>query len=1540
MEQEKAATTDTPKKTQWERKLLDLSLRNSLINLRLSKTLIPVLSTSLSDLEDALSDGSDFNILPRPSAWQVDEPDFENIHELGDQKELIGEEFKSNRLRSPFTEGELSNAIKNLYRTAKTSLEENGANTLYLALGLLRWFESDKPRYAPIILLPIEMLRRSGGQGYAIRLRDDEPQMNITLLEKLKQDFNITVTGVDPLPTDDHGVDIRTVFNNLRQAVAEQPRWDILESSYIGIFSFSQFVMWNDLRSRSDDLMKNKIVKSLMEGKLTWEAKSMQIGDRVSEDNVYLPMSADASQLYAIQSACNEISFVLHGPPGTGKSQTITSLIANALAQGKTVLFAAEKMAALSVVQKRLESIGIGAFCLELHSNKSRKRDVLEQLRVATEVTGAVTSGQYAQKAEQAAKLRTELDSYANELHKPLTCGKTLYELVNEYELYRNSPDLPAFSPEFVRTLTSADLDFRQTLLERLTAAGKATGHPHNNPLSPIKLTRYSQQLPPQLTETVSAYQQALTAAVANAAALSQATGEVPPTTFPALQALASAAAEIPLWNTLPSSWATAQDLPAHLNGVKETAQRYIKANTALEALQKTWREEFLQLDGQQLSAEYNAVISKWLLPRQIGLNKLIRKLAPYAFAALSKSDIGRHILTLNTYQTELKSAKALFKQYGEGLTETADWNTVLEAANKAEASAANLINLTGGDTLRTTYCGKPELTTAANALTASNKQLLNAKAAYEQLLCATEEATLEQQSTVCSNILANSDDIREWIAYNGIAEEVNAAGLQAVITAYTDGMSHEELIPTYKKALLSTLITDAIDSSDTLNTFSGAVFDEKINRLTRIDKELTKLSQTEIYCRLASRIPDFTAEAASSSELGILQRAIKSGGRGTSIRKLFEQLPNLLPRLCPCMLMSPISAAQYLDPKRQPFDIVVFDEASQLPTCKAAGVLARGRDAVIVGDPKQMPPTSFFSVNAVDEDNLDTEDLESILDDCLALNMPQTHLLWHYRSRHESLIAFSNRHFYENKLYTFPSVNDRESKVTLVKVDGVFDRGKSRRNQAEAEAVAAEIRRRSRDPELRKLSIGVVTFNISQQNLIDDLINEACRSDPDLEKWLYGSEEPIFVKNLENVQGDERDVILFSIGYGKDSEGKLYMNFGPLNRDGGWRRLNVAVSRARCEMTVFSSITADDISLSKTSSEGVAALKAFLDYAAGKGLADSTEHCINNVGTAEAIRLALSEAGYQADLSVGKSEYKIDIAVIDPNNPEKYLLGILLDGDCYKNAKTTRDREIAQISVLKGLGWQIHRVWTMDWRYSSKKEIDRIIAKLKDIEHGITDSRQDEEPAPIEEATPLQAPPPASLNITVLTCTRLLPLARTAEDIMKPSYTADIQSRVTQVLEQEAPILASVLAKRVLQSYGITRSTAKLQARISEAYTDVTFTKQGEDTVLWNKKQDPESYFLFRKSDRSITEVPAVELTNALCCVLHRQIGLLEQDLVREAANLMGYPRMGSNIAAAFAEEVKRLQEAEFVEQSSNNNLTLTAAGNSYAEKVANALK
>ncbi len=1525
------------KKTQWERKLLDLGLRNALINMRLTRTVLPILSSSLDELEDALADGGDFSVLPRPEDWHrtTDSFTMENLHELEGLSQVIAAEFKNKRLRTCYTETECAKSIKELYRASKTNLEENGANTLYLALGLLKWYEnprSQKPRFAPVVLLPVEMVRKSAAQGYVIRLRDEDPQMNITLLEKLKQDFGIQVGGLDPLPQDDHGIDMRKVFTILRKAVMGESRWDVLESAYLGIFSFSQFVMWNDIRNRSEDLAKNKIVRSLMDGKLSWPAEEMTIGDRVPEDGALLPLPADASQLYAIEAASQGRSFVLHGPPGTGKSQTITALIANALAQGKSVLFVAEKMAALEVVQRRLDAIGIGPFCLELHSNKSKKKDLLTQLQEATEVTKDKSPEAFAAEAERNAGLRRDLDGYAEALHKIQPCGMTLFDLVNRYEAFRDAPDIGTLSLD-IGSLTAQELTARRDAVSRLAAAGRAAGGAKDHPLSRVRCRQYSQRLRQQLPETLEAYEMTLTQAETAERALLGALSMPEPGSRAGLERLTAVARELSFWQRVPRAWAGSQSLYRDLERVEDLCANALAAEQGRSELLTRWREGFLDRDGRALLTRWEETEKKWVLAKALGQNKLVKTLSADALGTVDRDTVGRDLTLLAQYQTEQTAARRLLTETGGSLGDLdrgrdTDWSGIAALAREARNSWDRLRELDAQELCRS-FGGNRSLDPTLTVWCRAWEKLEESRGAlYALLEVAPAEGAdwFSAEGDLCRALRTEQNGLKEWITWNAAAHEVRDLGLDALVRACEAGMDREQLLPAFEKAVSGALAMAAIDAAPELGNFSGAVFNEKIRQFKETDRRLTDLTRREIYCRLAARVPNFTKEGAQSSELGILQRAIRSGGRGVSIRRLFEQLPELLPRLCPCMLMSPISAAQYLDPNRKPFDLVVFDEASQLPTSKAVGALARGENAVIVGDPKQMPPTSFFATNGVDEENLDLEDLESILDDCLALNMPQTHLLWHYRSRHESLIAFSNTEFYDSKLYTFPSVNDRASKVNLVPVDGVFSRGKTRQNRAEAEAIVAELKRRCHDPKDRKRSVGVVTFNISQQNLIDDLLNDACLTDPELEQWAYEGQEPVFIKNLENVQGDERDVILFSVGYGPDETGKVYMNFGPLNRDGGWRRLNVAVSRARCEMVVFSTLTPDQIDLSKTGAWGVAELKRFLEYASGKPLAQSEESLrqagIRRQAVAEAICRDLEAAGLQTDRPVGHSAYRIDIGVVDPENPEEYLLGILLDGDSYGTAKTTRDRELAQLSVLEGLGWSILRVWTMDWWDNREKELDRVRKAVAEAK-----ARKAEQEPPVQDKPEPRAPetekPPLASAIRVdraepgaelYQAARLPQLKVPSEELAGGAYDEKLRWTVRKILDREAPITEPLLLRRLTQCFSLTRAGARVQEKFGQILLGLHLpqTEQEGIRVYWAPEQDPEAYRGFRASGqgdgkREAKDVPLEEGVNALCRVLSDQVSLSEEDLIREAAKLLGYTRMGTQVEAMICAALNR---------------------------------
>lgn len=1314
---------EATKQLQWERKLLDLSMRNMLINLRFTKAVVPLLCNNVGTLEDALTEGEEFSVLPRPDNMRINgEITVEALTDLGSFQEYIELESKHKKMHSFYPEKELNTCLTKMYRSAKTSLEENGASTLYLALGLLRWSEGKKNetmRYAPIILVPIDIIRKSANKGYTMRMRDEDAQINVTLLEFLKQNYDVEITGLSPLPTDEHGLDLPLIFAIMRKSIMSLHMWDVLEAGFIGNFSFTQFVMWNDIHNNSDMLQRNDIVRSLIKGAVDWDCT---IPEGVDTDEAYLPITADASQLRAINMAANGVSFVLHGPPGTGKSQTITAMIANALTKGKTVLFVAEKMAALEVVQKRLETLGIGNFCLELHSNKATKKAVLDQLRKNLELSVYGIKTDYNEKIEDIRKMKANIDAYVQKLHEQRSFGKSLKELIDIYETIPDYGIELKFTSDYAQTVTQSALDSQRRNLDQLVAIGRSLGHPHGHPLHEVGQTVYTQTLKMELEDSVKSYKTSLEEVKKSVDHLIEILGIDAPISESDWMDIKADAEGIVSAEAIPGILLSANNIDKEFDQPLAYMSEVEKCATIKADLLNRWKESFLQLDMSLIRSKYDEANKKFL-GKGRALNSLVAEIQSFASFEVQVSQIPAIIADIEMYQRE------------ESLVETKrnqlpfEWKQIIEACStennletyrddvKRQLTAISqfsekLRQLEGsGRTAECIECAKSVVTTFETMEQYQSKAVELLQLTFDE----NKTSWMESRLACCDNLIQYATIIKDWIVYKQFDRNCRQSGLDVVCDAYANGLEHDKVMSVYLRSIYKAIILSVIEAEPVLNSFTGSSFNERINQFKKLDDEFMDLTKEEMYYILTHNLPSPYDDVESSKELNILRRFISSNGRGMSIRGLFDQIPYILRRITPCMLMSPISVAQYMDAEQQQYDIVIFDEASQLPTCKAVGVLARGKNAVIVGDPNQMPPTSFFAGNTVDEDNLDIEDLDSILDDCLALGMPQAHLQWHYRSRHESLIAFSNNEFYENSMLTFPSVNDREKRVSLVKVEGFFDRKKGRINEGESAAIVKEIKRRYKDPQLKNQSIGVVTFNISQQTLIEDLLQEEFAKNADFDKWANGEGETLFVKNLENVQGDERDVILFSVAFGPDEDGKLSLNFGPLNKEGGWKRLNVAVSRARSEMVVFSTMTADMIDLKRTKSKGVESLKDFLEFAQ-KGklqLMVSESPSSKYHGIMDELCRALENAGYKYQKNVGHSRFKVDVAVINPYNLDEYLLGIMMDGDSYKQSNNTKDREVAQISVLTGLGWEIHRIWTMDWWDNKQKEIDKVLELL-----------------------------------------------------------------------------------------------------------------------------------------------------------------------------------------------------------------------------------
>ena len=1572
------------KQTIWERKLLDLSLRNNLLNTRITRNTLQLISVRIGELEDALADGQEFQILERPQDWDnplMSAGIYQALHASDPIIDLVKSELKQRRLRAYLTDEALRRSLTYLYRSSRLALEENGANTLYLALGLLKWLEtpnSTRPRFAPILLLPIEIVRKSAAKGYVIRSRDEETMLNITLLEMLRQYFGIQIGGLDPLPRDESGVDVSRIFNTIRRAIMTQKGWDVEEQAIIGNFSFSKFIMWNDIHNNADKLCRNKIVASLMSGKVEWtedadESECVDLDEAYPAGEIALPIGADSSQFEAICAAVDDKSFILHGPPGTGKSQTITNIIANALYKGKKVLFVAEKMAALQVVQRRLEAIGIAPFCLELHSNKTKKSSVLEQLKRTTEVVKRKSNEQYRIEAEQINTLRRELNDYVHVLHKRHPAGWSLYDCFSGYASIDYEEALIHFPEKFIQDLDPAGRSACNHIVEAYQTACRICGNPQSHPLKGIGLTSCPPSIKTEARERLSALNQLLEENCKLRQTIAPLIGfDLDHLNSNQDKALADLVRLLLESGTISPGLLTADNLTETCKLVGQAIQTGEERDRLREQILAGFSPQILTADVAAWSKQWQECGSKWWLARIWGQNRLRKQIQSYTKVSskLDSTHIPNLFATLEAYQAAQHRIDDLGKMLSPILSllwngGEADWHRISEARGTAEQIEQTLLQITR-DIARTTVskqtlranleCGLQSFKSLHAAVL---KRFLSLEKAMDEqteaigqllrtsTLAEADDNRIDTLKAIASNWLAYLDLLHDWAVYNQQRQEMLSVGLESVARAVEGGeIAADRVIDCYRKSLFRTYAEQILSQEPHMSTFHGILFEEKIRRFRLLSRRFEQLTREELYAKLASALPALQKEAAQSSEVGILQRNIRNGGRGTSIRRLFDQIPDLLTRMCPCLLMSPISVAQYIDADRAPFDLVIFDEASQMPTSEAVGAIARCRNVIVVGDPKQMPPTDFFSTNTYDEENADKEDLESILDDCLALSIPSKHLLWHYRSKHESLIAFSNVKYYDNRLLTFPSPDDLTTKVHFQHVNGTYDRGSTRQNRAEAEAIVREIKTRLTAPAAAKRSIGVVTFNSNQQSLIEDLLNDLFRENPTLEALALERDEPIFIKNLENVQGDERDVILFSVGYGPDKTGRIALNFGPLNRDGGWRRLNVAVSRARYEMKVFSTLRADQIDLNRTSAEGVAGLKAFLEYA------EKGREALSCQTSAErrsedallcSIAAELEKRGYRIRMNVGCSGYRIDIGVVDPECPEKYLLGILCDGYNHNAARTVHDRVVTQSSVLQMLGWRLHHVWAMDWWENRSRTIETLVTAIEEeIQHKsetkgtesseaqtqeslVIGSNTSTELGSCEEVSVSDSSEPTKLETDIqiqpYQIAELEYTPVTSDDFVQGYYDSQVKEKIRSVIKTEAPVSRALLCKRVLNSFAIARMGTRLAAHMDYLLKRMNLRTTGKEFLFyWNEEQHPESYDIYRpESEREALDIAPEEVAVAVCRILKEQGSLPEADLIRETAHQFNYTRLGDNVSASMAHGVAYALQSGKIVKSGN---------------------
>lgn len=1361
VDEEELPETPAGRLERWQRKLLDLSARNPLLNHKSTKTSLCLICPEPGLLEDKLAEGARISIqsVPRPTIQSQDE----ELHRRR-TGEVITEEYARDALEKrqvlvDLPEEELTRRAVDIYRKAQTALQEGGANTLYLALGFLLWKRDEKDERsfrAPLILLPVTLERKSVRSGIRMLAHDDEPRFNTTLLEMLRKDFQIDIRGMDgELPTDHSGIDVSGVWNRVRRAVKDAPGFEVVEDVVLGHFSFAKYLMWKDLVDRTDALRKNAIVKHLIDTPREPYPSDIAFVDAIHVDrdfkpsDLLTPLPADASQMAAIATADRGKDFIIIGPPGTGKSQTISNLIAHMLGKGKTVLFVSEKTAALEVVYRRLKAIGLGQFCLELHSNKARKADVLDHLRNAWERHQSIKAEAWDREAGRLRILRDQLNRVVDRLHIPRRNGMTAHYAIGVKVRDEDLASRVNFSWPSADYHDEARLVEMREAVERLRIQVAVIGDVSKSPFQVVTVGDWSPQWEARVVQQAGRLSAAASTTDRSCGLLLEAIGiVVQDRSMARIEAIADLAKVLMESYHKQTAYALESDGSNRIEALEEAVQRlkaYAEAQAALSCAYDpmAWRN----LDGDEIAKRWQEAEAAWWPKGFFSRRRVIKDLK--AGGAQGGPDPVRDAPTLKRLRVEGEAIDRLDKLLSEfrdweGHTTSPDAALALQvlgqrarlAVGRLADDVPTLVEVRskvrtlmhdGNDLL----APEAPVGRAAQAFLAAHKELKDACAAFEAIAgrsvrehFAETGKALDAIRETADTIAARHAELREWCGWRRRRTEALDLELGPLVDAIEKGrVPTEEIEATFEAAYCTWWSGAVIGEDEVLRTLSTSEHVATIEKFREIDSQFQDLTAAYIYAKLTGNLPDAN-DIERSSSWGVLRREIQKRRQHKPVRQLIQEIPDVLTKLAPCLMMSPLSVAQYLPADQALFDVVIFDEASQITVWDAVGSLARGHQAIVAGDPKQMPPTNFFARSDDDPDGeVDVEgDMESILDEMLGASIPKRTLNLHYRSRSESLIAFSNSRYYRNELVTFPAPVHPDHGVRLIRPEGFYARGKARHNEGEARAIVAEILRRvtHEDASVRKQSIGVVTFNSEQQSLIENLLDLERSKNPQIE-WAFSPEsamEPVFVKNLETVQGDERDVILFSITYGPDQTGHVTMNFGPLNRDGGERRLNVAMTRARSEMLVFSTLSPDLIDLSRTQAKAVADLKHFLEYAE-RGSSALGAAVYGSIGDFEspfesAVARALRDKGWDVHAQVGVSAYRIDLGIVHPDAAGIYLAGVECDGAMYHSSAVARERDKIRQSVLEGLGWTLFRVWSTDWWTNRTKAVNTLHEALK----------------------------------------------------------------------------------------------------------------------------------------------------------------------------------------------------------------------------------
>jgi very-short-patch-repair endonuclease len=1534
--------------------LLDIGLRgNTLLHFKQgAKTLEVVDEVSREIFRILVEQQKAMTFAPVPDEL-VDEGD--QVDDAQPLPALLEEKFGDNRhtdnkLQTKHTADKLDKRLLKISNEASTYYQEQGVDILYIALGFLTWYEdknSDKVRKAPLVLVPVALERSTAKERFKVRYTQADLGPNLSLDAKLKMEFGLQ------LPEFSEELDIESYFSEIAEIIKNQPRWKVNENEIgLGFFSFGKFQMYQDLDpanwAEKINLGDHPILSGLLgegfDGGSSSEGTLEGLnGSKVSHElaDLHFVKDADSSQTEAVMTVMQGSNLVIQGPPGTGKSQTITNIISQSLADGKRILFVAEKMAALEVVKRRLDECHLGEAVLELHSHKSNKKTVLEEIKRTLEL-GVPNVGDRNQEKSRHARLREQLDAYCSDVNAAvLNSGVSYIDALGHYlKLKKSAGDytMPELDFEKMESWSQAEFNEACAHIRELVNHLEEMGVPANNIFADSKLEDFSPFEQNQIVSLLANAISLLEHCEKEGKSLAEEMDLPTPNTLADIQSIHRAATR-------------ALQAP-HLDGVKLTTDDWQRRRDQIQSLLDAGSEitrihnkrsgqlidQAWQADLLNVRQVYKTTGQKWWRFLSSDFWQAKRELQ-----GLMKEDLPGEtsecialiddILACQTQTTKFQK----YEHIGEELfgaqwqAEESDWDVlrritawvigVYEEVGRGDLPQGLLRFLEGGNSLNSWEPRLKDLNEKRKLLEAQLTDVMQRLATQVpgHTETAIDNLPLPDLASSLNSWYHKIDDLYLMIRYNRLVNSLSKKGFDQIAgLSYKWEYPPELLLTTFKVAWYGGLVNAAYTERTTLRQFDRISQENVINEFRQLDSHLFYHAQESLVGKLHDQMPQANTGAG---EMAIIRKEINRRRRHMPIRKLIAQAGRAIQQIKPVFMMSPMSVATYLEQGAVEFDLVVFDEASQVKVVDAIGPILRGQQVVVVGDTKQMPPTDFFGkaveLNDEEAEESQTADIESILSMFLSKGVSEKMLRWHYRSRHDSLISVSNQEFYDGKLMIFPSpgVNPEAKGLSFNYLpETSYDRGGSRTNVGEARAVAEAVMGHVR--KCPDLTLGVVAFSTAQRDAILLEVERLRRQNPDCEHFFNNDNlEGFFVKNLENVQGDERDIIYISIGYGKMASGKTTGNFGPLNRDGGERRLNVLITRARLGMEVFCNFRADDLKTTDASSFGVRALKSFLKFAESGELENRRETGKDTDSPFEdEVISAIRSLGYDLEPQVGSAGFFIDIAVRDPEKPGRYILAVECDGASYHSSASARDRDRLRQSVLEGLGWRFHRIWSTDWFRNPHKETER----LKDsIEAAIVYFRQlDANEQPVNEKEQAPEMPEQKIERTVVTET-VVPVNRAyavADGPFGIPHRAEIHElslgevagAISKVVEVEAPIHIKEAARRITEAAGFTKVGHRILAHVKKAVTkghkQQVFYYENEFIYLDSSKpvmvRDRSA---LPPSSRSIELVSNTEIAHALLQVVEMSFSISRQDAISEALSLIGFKRATEKVRDNF---------------------------------------